>query len=276
MGASDREDNAPGVAALREALAALLPGWQPQDIDAYLEQAGKPLRSGFDAATHSRIARVLREAEHSGQPLALDTRSDSFRAVTDIILCARDSAGLFSKTSGAIALAGANILSAKIFTLKTGMAIQMFHIQSADGTAFDKPDKLARLAVFLNQAAEGELDMNREIAGIRLPYPSRTAVFKVPPKIYIENKVSANHTVIEVSGRDRIGFLYQVTKALYDLGLSISTAHISTYGERAVDVFYVKDMFGMKIFHESKIRQIQERMIAALSGAARQGAAHDN
>jgi len=202
----------------------------------------------------------------------LDTRSDSFRAVTDIILCMKDSAGLFSKTSGAIALAGANILSAKIFTLKTGKAIQIFNIQDADGTAFDKPDKLARLAVFLNQAAEDEIDLSREIAKTRLPYPSRMEVFKVPPKVYVENKVSTNHTVVEVSGRDRIGFLYRVTKALYDLGLTISTAHISTYGERAVDVFYVKDMFGMKIFHESKIRQIQERMLETLSGnMAKQG-----
>ena len=268
MGASDRQDYALELTRMRTELAELLPNWSPQDIDAYLEQAGKSLRSSFDAVIHSRIARVLREDERSGQPLTLDTRSDTFRAATDIILCMRDSAGLFSQTSGAIALAGANILSAKIFTLKTGMAIQIFNIQDADGTAFDKPDKLARLAVFLNQVAEEKIDLSKEIAKNRLPYPSRMEVFRVPAKVYVENKVSANHTVIEVSGRDRIGFLYRVTKTLYDLGLSISTAHITTYGERAVDVFYVKDQFGMKVFHESKIRQIQDRMIETLSSSA--------
>jgi [protein-PII] uridylyltransferase len=99
----------------------------------------------------------------------------------------------------------------------------------------------------------------------RTSYPSRLDVFKVPPRVFIENKVSTNHTVIEVGGRDRIGFLYTVTHILSEMGLTISTAHISTYGERAVDVFYVKDVFGLKINHEGKIREIRERIIEALS-----------
>ena len=69
-------------------------------------------------------------------------------------------------------------------------------------------------------------------------------MFQVEPRVLIDNNASRTHTVIEVNGRDRPGPLYDVAKTLKDLGLSISSAHIGTYGERVVDVFYVKDVFG--------------------------------
>ncbi len=268
MGASDRQDSKIEATRVRGELARLLPEWKPEDVDRYLDQVGKSFAAHFDVGTHMRIAKLLKEAAASPAPLVLDTRSDAFRSITDIILCTHDIPGLFSKTSGAIALSGANILSAKIFTLKDGTAIQMFHIQDAKGAAFDSPDKLARMEELMIKAVKGRIDLAKDVAHVHLPYPSRMEVFKVPPRVYIENRISANHTVIEVSGRDRIGFLYMVTNVLHDLGLTISTAHITTYGERAVDVFYVKDVFGMKIFHESKIKQIQDRLIQALSSNA--------
>jgi [protein-PII] uridylyltransferase len=71
--------------------------------------------------------------------------------------------------------------------------------------------------------------------------------------------------VIEVNGRDRPGLLYDVAKTLKDLGMVIFSAHISTYGERVVDVFYVKDVFGLKVTQPSKLRQIQRMLIASLT-----------
>jgi len=93
-------------------------------------------------------------------------------------------------------------------------------------------------------------------------------VFKVPPRVLVDNKVSSNHTVIELNGRDRVGLLYDVTSAMTGLSLQIASAHVSTYGERVVDVFYVKDVFGMKVEHERKIREIREALLAALKEAA--------
>ena len=48
------------------------------------------------------------------------------------------------------------------------------------------------------------------------------------------------------------------------LGLQIASSHITTYGERAVDVFYVKDIFGLKIQHEGKKARIEEELVAAI------------
>ncbi len=65
--------------------------------------------------------------------------------------------------------------------------------------------------------------------------------------------------------RRRPGLLYDVTRALSECGVSVVTAHISTYGERAVDVFYVKDVFGLKVTGEAKIAKLRERLADALA-----------
>jgi [protein-PII] uridylyltransferase len=82
--------------------------------------------------------------------------------------------------------------------------------------------------------------------------------------VLIDNNASRTLTVIEVNGRGRPGLLYELAKSLKDLGVVIVSAHISTYGERVVDVFYVKDVFGLKINQGQKLRQIQRRLSAAL------------
>ena len=75
--------------------------------------------------------------------------------------------------------------------------------------------------------------------------------------------------MIEVEGLDRPGFLYDVTQALFESGLSISSSMIATYGERAVDVFYVRDGFGHKIRHPDRHRRRSRRGCwKALDGSA--------
>ncbi len=91
-------------------------------------------------------------------------------------------------------------------------------------------------------------------------------MFAVAPRVLIANKASRTHTVIEVNGRDRPGLLYDVTRALIDLGLQISSAMVFTYGERAVDVFYVKDVFGFQVTHEGKLERVRQALTAALEG----------
>ena len=96
--------------------------------------------------------------------------------------------------------------------------------------------------------------------------PSRASVFKVEPLVIIDNDASNTHTVIVATGRDRPALLHDLTRALFDLSLSVAHARIAAYGERAVDVFYVKDLFGLKITNKNKLEQVRLRVLAALSG----------
>jgi [protein-PII] uridylyltransferase len=157
------------------------------------------------------------------------------------------------------------IVDARITTTTDGMALDSFGIQNADDrSAVDDPRRLERIRHNIEQAISGELWLDRALAG-RRSLPERADVFEVEPRVLIDNSASRTHTVIEVNGRDRPGLLYDVAKALKELGMVISSAHISTYGERVVDVFYVKDLFGLKISQVTKTKQIQRGLTAALS-----------
>src|SRR5262249_3346643 len=153
--------------------------------------------------------------------------------------------------AGAIAASGGNIVDARIVTLANGMALDTFWVQDTDGGPFERPDRLARLSATGGQTLLGRplRELDRRTAAL----PSRFDVFPVVPRVLIDNNASATHTVIEVNGRDRPGLLFRLTSALSDLKLQISSAKISTFGQRAVDVFYVKDLYGLKIEAEPRV-----------------------
>jgi [protein-PII] uridylyltransferase len=182
-----------------------------------------------------------------------------------MVVYTADHPGLFMRIAGALALAGATIVDARIFTTADGMALDSFGIQNVEErTAVEDEAKLERIRQHVIKALAGEAWADRQLAK-RKSLPERTEVFAVEPRVLINNHASRTHTVLEVNGRDRPGLLYDVTKALKDLGLVISSAHIATYGERVVDVFYVKDVFGLKIRQSSKSKQIQQHLVKVLT-----------
>jgi len=252
------------IAAAQTAVRALLPEFGDAEFTAFRERSYPSYWVSFEPETLARHARLMHEAETSRLPLTVGTRVDPVNAVTEITLYTADHAGLFSRIAGALALAGANVVDAKILTMANGMALDTFWVQDSDGGAFDRGDKLAKLAVLFEHVLAGTRKPHLELAAPK-PYPTRARAFTVPPRVLIDNRASATHTVIEVNGRDRAGILFELTRALTQLNLQINSAKISTYGEKVVDVFYVKDLFGHKIEHEQKLRDIHERLIEVLT-----------
>jgi len=266
LSASGRERRIQAAqAALREELA----DFEPAEVETHLTLGYPAYWLSFDTDTLGRHARLIRSAERDQRPLTVETRVDRGRAVTEVTIYATDHHGLFSRLSGAFAACGADIVDAKIFTMTNGMALDVFSVQDAAvGGAFEGGDKLAKLSVTIEKVLAGQLKPLQELASRRSPMTSRTRVFHVPPRVLIDNAASTTHTVIEVNGRDRPGLLYDVTRALSNLSLQISSAKIATYGEKAIDVFYVKDVFGLKVTHDSKLSQIRERLLHALADPA--------
>jgi [protein-PII] uridylyltransferase len=254
------------VTAAQEAARLLLPDFSDAEFATFVGR-GYPLYwLSFDPATHARHARLMREAEAGGVPLTVEKRVDAQRSVTEITLYTADHPGLFSRIAGALAVSGANIVDAKIMTMSNGMALDTFWVQDAAGAPFDRPDKLAKLAVVFENVLTGDLKPHRELA--RPPaFPSRTQVFAVAPRVLVDNRASALHTVIEVNGRDRPGLLFELTRELTRLNLQVSSAKISTYGEKVVDVFYVKNLFGHKVEHPTKLAEIHTALEAVLARA---------
>ena len=256
------------AAAAKEALRDALKGWLPEEIEAALAYGSTAYWLSYDTASHLRHADVIRDAEKMGRKIAIDFATDSYRAVTQMLVYAPDHPGLFARIAGALALSGASVVDAKILTLANGMALDTFAIQDFEGNPITDPEKQARVRGRIIGVLEGRIRLTQELAQTRHRLPDRVQAMEVPPRVIIDNTASKVCSVIEINGHDRPGFLYDVTKAITDLGLQISSAHISTYGERVVDVFYVKDVFGMKVEHETKIRQIREGLGKAIGVAA--------
>ena len=258
------------VAALRERLS----GWDAGDIEAHVERLVAPYWLAFDRDTHLRHAGMMRDAGGNAG-LAVHTENDPLRTVTVVTVFAPDRRGLFARIAGAIAVAGASIVDARIFTTRDGMALDTFRVQNERAAAFDDERRLRRLRETVHKALLGALDLDAEIARRRAGW-LRGPDLAVPPRVLIDNNVSTRHTLIEITAKDRSGLLSDLAGTLTELGLSIVTARVATFGERAVDAFYLRDAYGLKITHPTRLAAVRKRLIetiengeaAALSGAA--------
>ncbi|HUZ62473.1 MAG TPA: [protein-PII] uridylyltransferase [Acetobacteraceae bacterium] len=253
------------VSRAKEAAANLLQGWSRAEIDGFLALGYPAYWLGFDPETHVRHAHMIRTAKARSAPLTVQTEPLPARSVTEVTVYTTDHAGLFSRIAGALAVAGASIVDARIHTMTDGMALDTFWVQDAAGGTFDAPHRLARLSVLIEQALSGRLRLASEIRkATRALLGRRMRAIHVPPRVVIDNHASNTHTVIEVNGRDRPGLLHDVTDAISSQGLQIASAHVSTYGVRAVDVFYVKDVFGLKIENERKLAALRDVLLGVL------------
>jgi [protein-PII] uridylyltransferase len=259
-------DQAPGrtarVASAKAALEQRLGDFTAEQREKALSRHYDNYWLAFDEDEVERHARLMAKADAEGQLLTLDASTNQFRAVTEIILYTPDNAGLFSQFAGAIAMSGGSIVDAKAFTTSDGFALDVFSVQDSEGDAFGDKERLGRLAQSIEKTLRGEVRPKRELA--RKVVRTRASAFSIRPKVLFDNEASRIATVIEVECLDRPGLLYDITQAIFEAGLSISTSMVATYGERAVDVFYVRDGFGHKIVHPARLEAVEKRLKAAL------------
>jgi [protein-PII] uridylyltransferase len=185
------------------------------------------------------------------------------RAATRVAVAARDRSGLFVDLAGALAAAGADVVGARVATAGDGTALDVFELQDGAGAPYGQaePRRLKRLITALEAAARGG-------ARIAAPPPAapsrRRAAFDVRPTAIIDLKAHGLAAVIEVSGADRPGLLADLARVFADNGLSIRSAHIAGFGERAVDSFYVTDPQGRKPKPGPKLERVRLQLEAVL------------
>ena len=253
----------------KEALAERLTEWSEAERDAYIARHDAPYWLGLDTDTHERHAYLLKETNLSGlapHGATMHAAPDQFRDVSQISIYTADEFGLFGKLCGALTASGASIADARVFTTKDGMALDVFWVQAAKGGPFEDRARLKRLKQMIADTLNGTLDpataMPRRLS------QARQAAFSVEPQVLIDNGASAVCTVIEINGFDRPGLLYDIAHALTGLELSVASAHIATFGERAIGVYYVKDLYGLKVTHEVKLREVRAHLLEGVEGGA--------
>jgi [protein-PII] uridylyltransferase len=246
----------------KEQFAKRIASWSEEDRQRALSRHYDAFWLSLDTDLHVRLAMQALEADRKSEKLSFGTLVDTFRSVTEISIYTEDHPGLFSQLAGAVAMAGGNIVDAKIFTTTDGMAMDLFYVQDAQGLPITDLRHIERLRQTTQRVLSGEV-VPRSVIDQR-QVRKREEAFRVEPQALIDNAASDSHTVIEINGRDRPGLLHDLTRALFVARLSIHSAQITTYGERAVDVFYVKDVYGLKVTHAQRIQEIRTRVLEAL------------
>lgn len=259
-----QEDRAASVISI---LRQELTDWPETDLTLHAERGHPAYWLAFPPAALGRHARMIRAAEGEQRPLSVEFNIDRWRSMTEVTIYTPDRQGLFSQLAGAMALCGASIVDARIFTLRNGKALDTFFVQDSEGGPFDRPARLAKLSSTITRvldAPEHTLGQLQDLPPLANPAARN---FPVIPRVLIDNRASATHTVVEVNGRDRRGLLYYLTAALTKSNLQISSAKVSTFGHRAVDVFYMKDQFGLKVENEARLKTLHATLMAVLAEA---------
>ena len=257
------------LARARDALAERLADWPEGRRAAYIDLHYPNYFLTVALDEQRRHADFVARSDAGGEALATMVRTDAFQAITEITVLAPDHPRLLSIITGGCAAAGANIADAQIFTMTDGRALDIITINREFADDEDELRRAERIGTHIRDLLQGRRAMP-ELMARRKAGRGGAGMFNVKPRVFIDNALSNQLSVVEVEGLDRPGLLSDLTSALSDLNLDIRSAYISTYGEKVVDVFYVTDLTGMKVAAASRIERIERRLKSVFDNPERE------
>jgi [protein-PII] uridylyltransferase len=254
------------VALAKAEFRAQMGDWPDATLDVYLTRHYPAYWLKVDLAHKLAHARFVHATQAAGKRLATSVGFDVERGVTELTVFAPDHPWLLSIIAGACALAGANIVDAQIYTTTDGLALDTIAVSREFEHDEDEARRATRIGDTIEKAVRGQIRLP-EVVPKRVPPKGRLKAFAIEPEVTINNQWSQRYTVVEVTGLDRPGLLYELTTTLSKLNLNIASAHVATFGERVVDVFYVTDLLGAKIATPTRQAAIKRPLLALFTAA---------
>ncbi len=202
---------------------------------------------------------MLRAGDDS---LAISADAYPERGATLVTIYAADHPGLFYRIAGGIHVAGGNIIDARIHTTRDGMALDNFLVQDQHSQPFAEDTQLARLKRAVEDALANRSKLTTKLEARPLAH-SRAGAFNIVPNATVDNDASNRFTVVEVTAQDRPALLNELAYALFESKVTVHSAHIATYGERAVDTFYITDLLGGKIEAKTRLNNLKKKLVKA-------------
>lgn len=173
--------------------------------------------------------------------------------------------GIFHKLTGALTSQGLEILSAEINTFADGLVLDRFHVYDPDYVGPPPPERLDRVTRALIASLRepgGKAPAFRRVW--RVGGHRQTTAHLAQSRVEVDNSSSERYTIFDIFAVDRPGLLYAIARSLFESGLSVWRARISTFLDQVVDVFYVTDQAGNKLEDESRLDQVRQRLLEAV------------
>ncbi|MEW5723347.1 MAG: [protein-PII] uridylyltransferase [Thermodesulfobacteriota bacterium] len=249
-------------ALLLEVAQALENRLPPEEVDAHLEKMSAHYLAMMNADQVVRHIFLERELVEGRKQVVWEVEAKE-EGHCEVTIAAHDRPGLLSRMAGVFTLHHINILGAQVFTRANNIALDVFQVEHP-------PDRVREAEVWARvredslRALTGHLALDYRLARKKpLLRPGKT-VTQIPDQVNVDNETSDFYTIVEVFTYDRLGLLYEITKTLFDLQLSINIAKISTKVEQVVDVFYVRDFFGQKLTDQDQIGELKDALLYTL------------
>ncbi|WP_428350368.1 [protein-PII] uridylyltransferase [Lichenifustis flavocetrariae] len=255
------------VRMAQDELRPRLAAWPAAERDAYMNRHYPPYWLRVDLDRKIRHAELLRSVASEAAPLTWEMTTDPFRSTTEFTIVAPDHPRLMSVVAGCCAVAGANIVDAQIFTTTDGLALDSITVSRAFDHDEDEARRADRIIKSIRRVLLGEIRLGSLIAAKGGAPKGRDATFQLETRIIIDNSASNRHTMLQVRGMDRPGLLYDLTNEIATLSLNIVSAHVVTYGEKAVDTFYVTDLTHAKITDAARQEAIRKRLTTVFASS---------
>ncbi|SDR26173.1 [protein-PII] uridylyltransferase [Pseudovibrio sp. Tun.PSC04-5.I4] len=249
----------------KQELAENLSGWTDEELDSYLNRHYPAYWLRVDLKSKITHANLIRTIDAEEEHLATSVEPHAFEGVTEITVLAPDHPRLLSTIARACFAAGANIVDAHIDTTKDGLALDTIYISRELPEDEDEHRRGERISCLIKEALRGTSPIP-EMKTAAQKANARNKVFSLQTTVLVSNSWSESYTVLEVTGLDRAGLLSDLTTEISALNLNIASAHVGTFGEKAVDVFYVTDLTGQKVHNVGRQDSIRDRLRNAFDG----------
>lgn len=245
-----------------EEIASALHRWVDKQLDGfsshYLTNT-PPSRIASDLD----IIRALEPGE-----IRVDGRYDRNTGTTDyhIIADAKYSDGCFHLISGVLSARHMEILGAEITTSLEDVVVDTFHVVDSDFSGAVPQGRIDEVAEAIQQALRREISV-KELFQKHRKFVSDSAeeiTMGLPTRVEVDTDTSEKSTIILVFAEDQPGLLYTISRTIFEQGLSIDLAKISTHFDQVVDVFYVTDNEGNKVTSGRRCIEIRDRLLEEL------------
>ncbi len=218
---------------------------------------------------HRFIQMQLANNEENALAPVISWQNEPDRGYTKVAICTWDRERLFTNITGCLTAGGFNILSAEILTRNDGVIIDSFFVTDAKTGHLADREGRDKFEDLLHKVLTGaDVDLRALIAKVKAVPTIYKSIEgdRIPVTVNFDNTTSEIRTIIDIQAEDRVGLLYDISRAFYELNVHIFVAKISTEKGAAMDSFYVAESDGQKIENPDREKQIKKKLERAIAG----------
>lgn len=211
------------------------------------------------------IANHVNLISEFGEKTATDVRYHPGEGYDEFTYWGYDEKGIFSRICGVLSACGLNILGARIITTRNGRVIDDLYVNKNGNSTINEDEIWRRVDEYLKQIEEGRLDIRNVIEKKKRSESAyKKFIPKYPSRVEFDNESSNDFTIIDIYTNDRPGLLYDVTRTLSELDLSINYAKISTKVDQVVDAFYISGPDNRKVLSPKILEKIKNSLLESI------------